>query len=184
MGFGYFMGEKFIVNPSVLIPRDETEILVRKAIEIIKTLQAERKQFYRLAEALKNDKKAQQNNANPKNEKIVSFELLNALKVDILTAFDCGQNELQLNPVNMALYTNAMFLLLPSEKNNGQIIINNIDYDKNAIKFEVNLSKFTNKSIDYYNREYGLNLPNNTEKQPEYDMLESRCLDFLESVNI
>ena len=31
-----FMGEKFIVNPSVLIPRDETEILVRKAVEIIK----------------------------------------------------------------------------------------------------------------------------------------------------
>lgn len=30
-----FMGEKFVVNPSVLIPRDETEILVRKAIEII-----------------------------------------------------------------------------------------------------------------------------------------------------
>ena len=30
------MGEKFIVNPSVLIPRDETEILVRKAVEIIK----------------------------------------------------------------------------------------------------------------------------------------------------
>ena len=29
------MGEKFIVNPSVLIPRDETEFLVRKAIEII-----------------------------------------------------------------------------------------------------------------------------------------------------
>ncbi len=34
-GFAYFMGEEFIVNPSVLIPRDETEILVRKAIEII-----------------------------------------------------------------------------------------------------------------------------------------------------
>lgn len=34
-GFADFMGEKFIVNPSVLIPRDETEILVRKAIEII-----------------------------------------------------------------------------------------------------------------------------------------------------
>ena len=29
------MGEKFIVDANVLIPRDETEILVRKAIEII-----------------------------------------------------------------------------------------------------------------------------------------------------
>ncbi|HIS35169.1 TPA: peptide chain release factor N(5)-glutamine methyltransferase [Candidatus Scatousia excrementigallinarum] len=35
-GFADFMGEKFIVNSSVLIPRDETEILVRKAVEIIK----------------------------------------------------------------------------------------------------------------------------------------------------
>lgn len=36
IGFADFMGEKFKVNPDVLIPRDETEILVRKAIEIIK----------------------------------------------------------------------------------------------------------------------------------------------------
>lgn len=36
IGFADFMGEKFIVNPSVLIPRDETELLVRKAVEIIK----------------------------------------------------------------------------------------------------------------------------------------------------
>jgi release factor glutamine methyltransferase len=35
IGYADFMGEKFIVNPSVLIPRDETEILVKKAIEII-----------------------------------------------------------------------------------------------------------------------------------------------------
>lgn len=34
-GFADFFGEKYIVNKDVLIPRDETEILVKKAIEII-----------------------------------------------------------------------------------------------------------------------------------------------------
>ena len=34
IGFADFMGEKFIVNKNVLIPRDETEILVTKAIEL------------------------------------------------------------------------------------------------------------------------------------------------------
>lgn len=37
IGEADFMGEKFIVNGNVLIPRDETELLVRKAVEIIKT---------------------------------------------------------------------------------------------------------------------------------------------------
>lgn len=36
IGEAYFMGHYFKVTPDVLIPRDETEILVQKAIEIIK----------------------------------------------------------------------------------------------------------------------------------------------------
>lgn len=36
LGFSYFMGEKYIVNKDVLIPRDETEILVREAFKLIK----------------------------------------------------------------------------------------------------------------------------------------------------
>lgn len=40
IGFAHFMGEEFIVNKNVLIPRDETEILVRKAIEVIKRKKA------------------------------------------------------------------------------------------------------------------------------------------------
>lgn len=35
IGYGYFMGEKFEVTEGTLIPRDETEILVRKAADII-----------------------------------------------------------------------------------------------------------------------------------------------------
>lgn len=41
-GLAYFMGEDFIVNKNVLIPRDETEILVRKAIEIINSKNLEK----------------------------------------------------------------------------------------------------------------------------------------------
>lgn len=37
IGEAWFMGEYFKVNKDVLIPRDETEMLVRKAIEIIKS---------------------------------------------------------------------------------------------------------------------------------------------------
>lgn len=40
IGSAYFMGEDFIVNENVLIPRDETEILVRKAIEIVEKLKS------------------------------------------------------------------------------------------------------------------------------------------------
>lgn len=36
IGFAHFMEEDFVVNKDVLIPRDETEILVRKAIKLIK----------------------------------------------------------------------------------------------------------------------------------------------------
>lgn len=36
LGFSRFMGEKYIVNNNVLIPRDETEILVNKAYELVK----------------------------------------------------------------------------------------------------------------------------------------------------
>lgn len=37
IGQAYFMGEYYKVTPEVLIPRDETELLVRKSIEIINT---------------------------------------------------------------------------------------------------------------------------------------------------
>ena len=36
LGFAYFMNEKYIVDENVLIPRDETEILVNKAFNLLK----------------------------------------------------------------------------------------------------------------------------------------------------
>jgi len=42
IGTAYFMGEDFIVNENVLIPRDETEILVRKAVEILRRQEGKR----------------------------------------------------------------------------------------------------------------------------------------------
>lgn len=36
LGYSRFMGEKFVVNKNVLIPRDETEILVNCAFELLK----------------------------------------------------------------------------------------------------------------------------------------------------
>ena len=36
LGFAYFMGHKFEVNPYTLIPRPETELLVKKTIQIVK----------------------------------------------------------------------------------------------------------------------------------------------------
>lgn len=38
IGYSRFMGEKYIVNENVLIPRDETEILVNCAFELIKNI--------------------------------------------------------------------------------------------------------------------------------------------------
>lgn len=42
IGSAYFMGEDFIVNENVLIPRDETEILVRKAVDILRRQEDQR----------------------------------------------------------------------------------------------------------------------------------------------
>ena len=39
LGFSYFMGEKYVVNSSVLIPRDETELLVVEAYNLLKDKQ-------------------------------------------------------------------------------------------------------------------------------------------------
>lgn len=36
LGYSYFMGEKYIINKNVLIPRDETEILVLKCFELLR----------------------------------------------------------------------------------------------------------------------------------------------------
>lgn len=44
IGTAYFMGEEFIVNENVLIPRDETELLVRKAVETLKQKEKEGQQ--------------------------------------------------------------------------------------------------------------------------------------------
>ena len=48
IGSAYFMGEDFIVNENVLIPRDETELLVRKAVGILKRKEERGKREKRL----------------------------------------------------------------------------------------------------------------------------------------
>lgn len=45
LGYAFFMGNTFTVNPSVLIPRPETEVLVVEAIQYLKTLEKSNVQF-------------------------------------------------------------------------------------------------------------------------------------------
>lgn len=51
-GFAHFMGEDFVVNKNVLIPRDETEFLVRKAVDIINDLGQSQKEEKKQIKAL------------------------------------------------------------------------------------------------------------------------------------
>lgn len=151
IGQADFMGEKFIVNKDVLIPRDETEILVRKAVEIIN----------------KNDFKSALDMCTGSGciacmvAKLTSCQVVGA---DISTeAIHCAFSNMErLGLFNKALFRKSDLFSKIREDEKFDIIISNPPYIplemkksiQKEVSFEPDLALYTSdeKGIEYYKK--------------------------------
>ena len=151
IGHAVFMGEKFFVNPSVLIPRDETEILVRKAVEIIKE-----KHFKSVLDIGTGSGCIACMIAKLSNATVIgadiSFEALE-------TAFKNMEN---LKLYNRALFRKSDLFSMIREDEKFDLIVSNPPYIPRALKkdiqkevsFEPEIALYTNdeKGIEFYEK--------------------------------
>lgn len=145
----YFMGEFFKVNKNVLIPRDETEILVRKAITIIKE-----NEFKTVLDIGTGSGCISCIIAKNTTARVLGIDLS---KDALSIALD---NSSSLNLYNRAVFRKSDLFSNVHEK--FDLIISNPPYipikDREKlqveIKFEPELALFTNdeKGVDFYDR--------------------------------
>ncbi|MBR2525194.1 peptide chain release factor N(5)-glutamine methyltransferase [bacterium] len=151
IGYGYFMGEKFEVTKDTLIPRDETELLVRKAVDIIN------KNNYKLALDVGTG-------TGCIDCMIAQYSLAQVIGLDISSeALQIALNNAsRLNLYNKAIFRKSDIFSNVKENEKFDIIVSNPPYIplkekaniQKEVTFDPDLALYTNdeKGLEFYEK--------------------------------
>lgn len=130
LGHSFFMGQKFEVTKDTLIPRPETELLVRKAVEIIKE-----KNYKQVLDIGAGSGCISCMIAKSTNAQVLGVDISNeALKI-------CLNNAMHLDLMNKALFRKSDLFSKIREEEKFDMIVSNPPYippqDKDELQIEV-----------------------------------------------
>ena len=154
LGYSEFLGHKFYVNENVLIPRQETELLVLKTLDLIE------KHF-------KNQEISILDMCSGSGIIGITISEKTGLKVDMVDiskeANETAKKNNDLNKTKCDIYLSDMFNDLPLKKydviiSNPPYIKSEITVDKATLKYEPHLALFASPQTKFYEeifKQYG-----------------------------